>query len=61
MIYFDPNKAFPEWSLKRHRRDALLFCKVILQIPRSILTQLSVSGQQLHFEPTDGLEMMDKA
>ena len=57
-----------EHSLKRHRRGALLFLKVIRQISRShgsikrrIWPRLGVSGLKLQFEITNGYEMMHKA
>ena len=55
-------------SLKKHRRGALLFCKVIRQISRShgsknrrIWTRLGVSGLYFQFEFTSGYEMLHKA
>ena len=55
-------------SLMLHRRGALLFFKVILQISRShgcknrpIWPKLGVSGLLLQFKFTNGYKMMDKA
>ena len=55
-------------SLKQHRRGALLFFKVIRQISRThgsknsrIWHKLGVYGLWLHFEFTNGYEMMHKA
>ena len=55
-------------SLKSHWRGALLFFKVIRPIARShgsrncqFWPKFSVSGLYLHFEITDGYEMMHKA
>ena len=55
-------------SLKKHRRGALLFCKVICQVStsygsknRQIWPRLGVSGLWLKFEFTNGYEMMHKA
>ena len=54
--------------LTGHRREALLFFKVIHQISKSSGTKiclywpkLGVSGLPLHFEFTNGFEMMHKA